>query len=145
MPGAVTAESEQQRSRRKRKRRRRPPDRIYVAFIHGIGTTSEAAWVERSVAHFITWWRAARRGAEERSCPEACPYREGHRHIVLTQSPRQTHVIVDPVHWAVAEPGRFTAWWPIMQAGMLLGLLELAAAAYRAIEPLRRDTSASDV
>jgi hypothetical protein len=111
-----------------------------VAFVHGIGATTREAWAHQSVDALSSWWTTVRRDVEafEVACPENCGLAPGHRHLQLVRGRESSRVDLEPLFWAdcVCRPGRWRCASLVLQAGLLIGLVDLLAAGLETFEQL---------
>jgi hypothetical protein len=109
-----------------------------VALIHGIGATSPEAWTQQSVQALSDWWMTVRRGviAEPIACPDACELGAGHRHLRLSTHGCSRRVDLEALFWGdcVRRPGAGRCAWLVLQAGLLIGLIDTLAAWLTAFE-----------
>jgi hypothetical protein len=113
-------------------------DATYVAFIHGIGATSGEAWSRQSSQALRNWWITVNRGvkAEPIVCPEGCGLGASHEHLRLSTHGYSRRVDLEALFWGdcVCRPGAGRCAWLVLQAGLLLGLIDTLAAGLTAFE-----------
>jgi hypothetical protein len=110
----------------------------YVALIHGIGATSRDTWSQQSVQALSDWWTTVGRGvdAEPIACPDGCELGAGHQHLRLSAHGCSRRVDFDALFWGdcVRRPGPGKCAWLVLQAGLLIGLVDTLAAWLTAFE-----------
>jgi hypothetical protein len=111
-----------------------------VILIHGIGAASHETWVRQSVDALGDWWQGAGRDvvAESVGCPDGCQLGAGHRHLWLRAEGRRHRVDLEGLFWGdcVTRPGRARCASLVLQAGLLIGLVDALAAWLTAFEGL---------
>jgi hypothetical protein len=121
----------------------------YVALIHGIGATSREGWARQSVQALTSWWTGVRRGvvAEAVACPRDCELGAGHRHLRLDDGERSRRIDLEPLFWAdcVERPNRWRCAWLVLQAGLLIGLVDFLAAGLTAFGRLEEGFEGGNV
>ena len=117
---------------------RHSEDATYVAVIHGIGATSHEGWTRQSVQTLTDWWITVRRGvdAEQVACPDGCRLGAGHQHLRLSAHGCSRRVDPEALFWGdcVRRPDARKCAWLVLQAGLLIGLVDTAAAWLTAFE-----------
>jgi len=112
----------------------------YVALIHGIGAASREAWAQQSVQMLSDWWMTVCRGvdAEPIACPDGCRLGAGHQHLSLSAHGHSRRVDLEALFWGdcVRRPGTGRCVWLVLQAGLLIGLVDVLAAWLTAFERL---------
>ena len=103
-----------------------------VALIHGIGATSPEQWAEQSAWALASWWTQTDRAvtAKQRGCPDGCKLTPGHVHLQLSDRERSRTIDLEPLYWAdcVKRPGAARCARLVLQAGLLIGLVDLLSA-----------------
>ncbi len=109
-----------------------------MPLIHGVGATSHEAWTRQSVQALSDWWMTVRRGvdAEPIACPDGCRLGAGHRHLRLSAHGCSRRVDLEALFWGdcVRRPGAGKCAWLVLQAGLLIGLVDTLAAWLTAFE-----------
>lgn len=112
----------------------------YVALIHGIGATSRDTWTQQSVQALSDWWTTVNRSvdAEPIACPDGCELGAGHQHLRLSAHECSRRVDLEALFWGdcVRRPGAKKCAWLVLQAGLLIGLVDALAAWLTALERL---------
>lgn len=120
-------------------------DSTYVALIHGIGATNGEAWTRQSVQTLLNWWITVQRGvdAESVSCLDGCELGPGHQHLRLSAQGCSRRVDLEALFWGdcVRRPGAGKCARLVLQAGMLIGLVDTLTAWLTAFERLAESTS----
>jgi hypothetical protein len=120
--------------------RRHGEDATYVALIHGIGATSHEVWTRQSVQALSDWWITVHRGvdAEPVACPDGCRLGAGHQHLRLSAHGCSRRVDLEALFWGdcVRRPGAGKCAWLVLQAGLLICLVDTLAAGLTAFERL---------
>ncbi|MGH2911433.1 MAG: hypothetical protein ACRDJ3_03045 [Solirubrobacteraceae bacterium] len=121
----------------------------YIALIHGIGTTSREGWAKQSVHALVSWWTNIRRkvDADTVTCPQGCELRAGHRHLQLSDGERSRRIDLEPLFWAdyVDRPNRWRCAWLVLQAGLLIGLVDVLSAGLTAFSRLEEGFKGGNV
>lgn len=114
---------------------------VYVPFVHGVGALSADDWASDSVHRVADWWTAAERRVPTVCvpCPADCDLVPGrHRHLRLARDGRSVRIDLDSVYWAdqVERPGRLRCAGLALTTGLLVGLVDVVAAAGTVIRQL---------
>jgi pimeloyl-ACP methyl ester carboxylesterase len=103
-----------------------------VALIHGIGASSPQQWAAQSAHEIASWWtRVDRsRAAKLSACPSGCRLALGHVHLQLGSGADARKVVLEPLYWAgsVSRPSAGRCAWLVLRVGLLIGLVDVAAA-----------------
>jgi hypothetical protein len=108
--------------------------------VHGIGAISPEAWARQSVDALADWWTRGGREMEaaKAGCQPNCTLAPGHRHLLLTHRGRTRQIDLEPLFWAdkVQRPNAWRCARLVLQGGLLIGLVDLLAAAIGTFEQL---------